>query len=109
MDGAERFAALVDTFAGTQGVPPPEEGGRRFGSTALKVDGSIFAMLVQGELVLKLPRDRVAALIESGVGAPFSSGKGTPMSEWTRVVGPAPDGDEALAREALEFVRSQRR
>ncbi len=108
MDGEERFAALVETFAGTPGVTLPEDGGRRFGASALKVDGSIFAMLVQGELVLKLPRERVAAMIESGAGGPFSSGKGTPMREWVTVIAP-PDGDQALAREALEFVRSQHR
>ena len=107
MDGTERFETLVATFAGTPGVTLPEDGGRRFGATALKVHGAIFAMQVQGELVLKLPRERVAALIESGSGGPFSSGKGTPMREWVTVVEP-PDGDEALAREALDFVRSQR-
>ena len=109
MDADERFAALVKTFAGEPGVTPPDApGGRRFGSSALKVDGSIFAMLVKDALVLKLPRTRVDALIASGACAPFDSGKGRPMREWATVIDPGPDGDVALAREALQFVRSLR-
>ena len=103
MDAAARFAALVDAFAGTPGVQlPGEAGGRRFGADALKVDGSIFAMLVKGALVLKLPATRVAALVGDGDGTPFDSGRGAPMREWVAVTAPA--RDLALAREALEFV-----
>lgn len=107
MDREERFAALVEEFAGSPGVELPGESGRRtFGSETLKVNGSIFAMLTGGGLVVKLPRDRVAALIDSGTGAPFDAGKGRPMKEWLTVV----DDDEgiwlALAREAMDFVRS---
>lgn len=105
MDAHERFAALIEEFAAVQGVEPPRAG-RRFGSTALKVGGSIFAMLVDGRLVVKLPRERVAALMSSGVGAPFDAGKGPPMKEWLTVL------DEtawaALAHEALRFVGERR-
>ena len=110
MDNDERFAALVDEFAGSPGVTGPDEpGGRRFGSSALKVNGSIFAMLVSGHLVVKLPQQRVGELIESGGGAPFDSGKGRPMKEWLTVVVEDFGSWLALAREAHEFVASQRR
>jgi hypothetical protein len=108
VDAEDRFAALVAAFAEDPRVAPPDPtAGRRFGSDALKVDGSIFAMCVQGALVLKLPRDRVSALVADGVCGPFDSGKGRPMREWAAVVDPAQD--IALAGEALEFVRSLRR
>jgi hypothetical protein len=101
----ERFAALVDELVGEPGVTPPDGGGKgggKFGSSALKVGGSIFAMLVGGELVVKLPAPRVAALVADGTGGPFASGAGRPMKEWV-VVSPGADWS-ALAREALGFV-----
>jgi hypothetical protein len=108
VDADSRFAALVAVFGDEPGVslPDPTQGGR-FGADALKVEGSIFAMRVQGALVLKLPRDRVAALVAEGVCGPFDSGKGTPMREWATVTDPACDRE--LAGEALDFVRSTRR
>jgi hypothetical protein len=103
----QRFAILVDALAGDPGVTPPGAGGGRgFGSSALKVNGSIFAMLVGGGLVVKLPARRVAELIEGGAGRPFDAGKDRPMREWLAVA------DEAdwptLAREALAFVGTRR-
>lgn len=75
--------SLVDAFADCPDVTGPSGSSRRaFGPSALKVDGAIFAMAVGGRIVVKLPRDRVRALIVSGAGAPFTSGKGTPMKEW---------------------------
>jgi hypothetical protein len=93
--GEARFAALVEHFADRPRVTPPgAEGHRAFGSCALKVDGSIFAMLHDGRLVVKLPRERVSALVPSGAGEPFGAGKGRPMKEWVAV----PDGDDACGR-----------
>ena len=107
VDAESRFASLVAAFADEPGVTPPDpSGGRRFGSDTLKVDGSIFAMCVQDALVLKLPRERVAALVSDGVCAPFDSGKGRAMREWATVTDPGQD--RALAGEALAFVRSLR-
>ena len=108
METQERFALLVEEFAGAADVELP--GGsspRRFGSDALKVNGSIFAMLTGGHLVVKLPRHRVDALIGSGTGAPFHSGKGSPMKEWVTVVDQNDEVWLAVAREALDFVRSR--
>src|SRR3712207_8919486 len=75
-DAEQRFADLAERFSGEPGVVLPTDGGpRRFGSEALTVDGSIFAMLTRGELVVKLPAARVAELVASGAGRPFTSGK----------------------------------
>ncbi len=109
-DAEERFARLVEQFAGRPDVEVPEESSRRaFGSLALKVNGSIFAMVTGGRLVLKLPQDRVGALIDSGTGAPFNSGKKSPMKQWVSVAVDDEDTWTALASEALDFVRSQSR
>jgi hypothetical protein len=104
-DSARRLAVLTDALAGERGVELPGEGGpRRFGSTALKVGGSIFAMAVGGALVLKLPRARVEQLLADGAGTPFANGRGAPMREWV-TLGPDAAADLDLAREALAFVR----
>ncbi|MCW2672884.1 MAG: hypothetical protein JWP14_1473 [Frankiales bacterium] len=94
------YADLCAAFTGRRGVTQPE-GGRAFGSDALKVAGSIFAMDRDG-LVLKLPAVRVAELIANGTGTPFDAGKGKPLKEWVRVADPA--YWEGLAEEAYHFV-----
>jgi TfoX/Sxy family transcriptional regulator of competence genes len=79
--------------------------GKGFGSTGqLKVDGKIFAMLVRGKLILKLPRDRVGALVESGDGEHFDSGKGRPMREWLALSPESRKQWISLAWEAMRFV-----
>lgn len=103
-DPAERFRALCATFADRPDVTQPV-GGRRFGSDALKVGGSIFAMLVSGRLVVKLPAARVAASIADGGGEPFVGARGARMKEWLLVSGDADDATwSALAGEAFTFV-----
>jgi hypothetical protein len=103
MPGAERFERLVDGFVGVDGVTPPVPG-RGFGSSALRYRGKIFAMCVDGELVVKLPAARVSALVTDGAGVRFDGNKGTPMKEWFRLA-PASTLDwSALAHEALGFA-----
>ncbi|GAC1639423.1 MAG: hypothetical protein NVS4B2_28860 [Chloroflexota bacterium] len=106
-DLEQRSTAVVEALVTEAGVTPPDALDRRFGSSALKVDGKIFAMLVRGHLVVKLPRDRVQALIHDGTGGPFSAGKGTPMKEWLTVLSVDDDTWLALAREALAVVGRQ--
>ena len=110
MDPAERFAVLVEAMSTRPGVGPPSSSGRRgFGSAALTVDGSIFAMVVGGGLVLKLPRHRVEGLVAAGTGLPFTAVNGTPMREWVALDHGTPESDLALAEEAMEFVRYRKR
>ena len=64
-----------------------------------------FAMLSGGALVVKLPQDRVDALIAAGIGAPYDAGKGEPMRQWVAVPAERSDRWPGLAAEALKFVR----
>lgn len=105
MDAAARFDELVGVFAGRPGVGLPGKW-RGFGSTALTVDDSIFAMLHWEQLVVKLPAERVRELIDGGQGQPFGAGKGRPMREWVAVA--ATDAWPTLAEEALLFVSAAR-
>ena len=103
----DRFATLVSALAAEPGVEVPTDAPGaegRFGAAGLKVNGKIFAMLVRGHLVLKLPRGRVDALVEAGQGERFDPGRGRLMKEWL-VLDDQSDLDwQHLAREALTFV-----
>jgi hypothetical protein len=79
--------------------------GTGFGTNpGLRVSGKIFAMLVGGELVVKLPKDRVDELVEAGVARPFDAGKGRPMKEWASVAANASRRWKGLVEEAKVFV-----
>ena len=87
------------------------EGGaqRAFGSTSLKTDGKIFAMLVKDRLVVKLPAPRVAELVGEGVGEPFDPGHGRIQKEWLSVSGADAEQWHRLATESEAFVAKRRR
>jgi hypothetical protein len=99
------YLDLVDDLMGIDGVTPPP-GGSGFGRGSLKYRGKIFAMLVRGQLVLKLPAERVTDLIKAGEGAAFDANKGTAMREWFSLAPDSRLGWESLAAEALEFARA---
>jgi hypothetical protein len=108
MAGEERFAALVETMLARAGTSYGSDGSgpqRAFGSTSLKTSGRIFAMLVNGRLVVKLDRRRVDELVASGSGERFDPGHGRLMKEWLAVE-PAASDDvwRSLATEAEAFV-----
>jgi hypothetical protein len=96
------FSSIVKAMSKQRGVT---FGGKGFGSSALKADGKIFAMLSsQGEFVVKLSKARVDELVESGVGERFDPGRGRPMKEWLAVDAPKKRW-LALAKEALAFTK----
>jgi hypothetical protein len=107
MTPEDRFGALVDELVGIAGITPPGGGGG-FGSDALRFHNRIFAMLVRGRFVVKLPKARVDTLVAAGEGVRFDANRGTPMKEWLSL-DPASDLAWApLAREALDFVGHRR-
>jgi len=105
----KRFADIVASLRSKPRVTAPGSdagGGRKaFGSSGLKVDNKVFAMVSsRGEFVVKLPRERVDDLVTSGDGTRFDPGHGRLMKEWL-VVSPSSKLDWlSLAKEALAFV-----
>ena len=103
----QQVVAALRREGGIDDGPDPSPR-RTFGSTGLKVNGKLFAMSVKGALVVKLPKDRVDALVASGVGTHFDPGHGRLMKEWVAVQG-SEDHWVNLAREAREFVSARAR
>ena len=94
------FEAVVAAMTGQPGVI---YGGKGFGATALKVAGRIFAMLSSsGEIVVRLPADRVRDLVREGRARHFTAGRDRKLKEWAIVSG---RGIPELAQEAYSFVR----
>jgi hypothetical protein len=112
-----RVLALLESFAkdpARSGVIDTYEAGKakggppRFGSNGLKVGGKLFALFTQGRLVVKLPRERVTALVAENVGEPFDPGHGRLMKEWLSVTSARASWLD-LARESHDFVQRRGR
>lgn len=106
LDGPDdRFERVVDELRGVPGVTPPGSSAG-FGSSALRLQNKIFAMLVRERFVVKLSQPRVDALVEAGEGVRFDANKGTPMKQWFSL-DPASELEWLpLAHEALDFCRA---
>ena len=103
----DRYATLVETLLSNEEVTLGSAGKKGFGSAALQINGKIFAMLNNGRLVVKLPRQRVDALVAAGDGECFDPRRdGRFMKEWLTVEPLSEEGWLPLAREAMEFVAS---
>jgi hypothetical protein len=98
---------LYRTLALHHGVDPHAPHGQGFGSGALKVDGKIFASLSHGRLLIKLPVERVKALVEAKLGEPFSTGPGRVKKEWVTVAPTSIEEWRRLSEEARRYVRSK--
>lgn len=107
----ESFERLCRTLLAEPDVTRESDSSQRrggFGSSALKVNGKIFAMLVGGQLVVKLPRHQVDSLVMLGEGEHFTAGKGRPMREWLVLRSRSEYQWERWARESLAFVAQQK-
>jgi hypothetical protein len=104
---ARRFEELTFHFL----AEPAVTRGTGFGGApVLKVGKKIFATLYRGELVVKLPRDRVTQLVTSGTGSRFDPRRdGRLMQEWATVPVSHSRKWRSLVAEALQFVRSRER
>ncbi len=106
LQAEQRFQEIVARFL----VDAAVTSGTGFGSSAgLRFEGKIFAMLVRGELVVKLRKTRVDELVEAGTGTRLESGRGRQMKEWASVPLETESDWDRLAAEALEFARSSGR
>jgi hypothetical protein len=96
------FQPIADAFADHKDVSRA----RRFStSSVLSVKGKIFAMMVKGRFVAKLPRARVDDIVAAGFGRPFEPAPGRVMKEWVSVDADGPPWIP-LAREAYAFVKT---
>ena len=108
VNAAEQFATLVTTMLArsdaTYGADDSKGARRSFGSTSLKANGKIFAMLVKDRLVVKLPAKRVDELVGDARGERFDPGHGRVQKEWVSVRSESADDWLALAVESEAFV-----
>jgi hypothetical protein len=78
--------------------------GRMFASEGLRIRGKIFAFLgFDGELILKVPADRIEILIAEGDVARMVM-RGRPLREWVTVAPSRADRWGDLIEEAYAFV-----
>ena len=98
--GTELWQRLAGELAGQ----PRIARSTMMGLPCLRVDGAFFASLEprSEELIVKLPRERVAELIAAGEGRPFSPA-GKTFKEWVAVVGADRERWSALLAEAQRF------
>ena len=77
------------------------------GAQGIKSGKKMFAMFYKGNLLLKLPPERVQSLIAEGRGEPYDAGTGSPMKD--RVLCPPKQKDDwiELCEEALRFARGE--
>jgi hypothetical protein len=104
--GEERFRSIRQGYVDRGGVTTGTGFG---GNDGLRIDGRIFAMVVRGELVVKLPRARAAAMTERLEARPFEPGTGRVMREWVSVPVDRADAWPGLVDEAFAYVSRQRR
>ena len=91
---AERLLAEDDAIEQT----------RMMGSDGLKTGGKFFAMVSRGELVVKLPRERVDELVAARAGHRFDPGHGRLMKEWVAIRPADEPACAAYMGEARSFV-----
>src|SRR5262245_49171609 len=104
-DSTIRYETIVENLLNNSGVTFGASEKKGFGSSALKINGKIFAMMdSKGNFVVKLPRQRVDTLIGAGLGERFDPGHGRVMKEWLTLAPGAEEHWLPLAREAMEFV-----
>jgi hypothetical protein len=101
LDVEVAFGRIARAFAKDRRVT---QGGKGFGSTGLKVDGKLFALVSsRRQYVVKLPKARVRALVSEGAGVLWDPGHGRLMREWIALSGNEVRWLE-LAREARAYV-----
>ncbi len=97
-----RFWDVAEPFLGAGRV----DEGTMMGHQCLRAPGGGFVATVQrgtGDLVVKLPKARVAELIESGEGAAFAPA-GKVFREWVAVTGGSDEQWAELIEESIAFV-----
>lgn len=102
----QAFESLLSDMVSAHSV----ERGTMMGFPCMRIKGDFFASAdhKSGDLIVKLPKERVTALIDAGEGEPFAPA-GRTFKEWVSI--PSRDAKQwrLLAEEALLFVGSKQR
>ena len=102
---------LFNSFTKSFVSDPKISQSKMFGSPGLKINGKVFAFLMKGKLVLKLPKEKVNDLITAREGKPFghifAPNNFRPMKEWVEVLSDDEKVWLKLARKARDFVLSK--
>ena len=102
MTPEELWAGIAETELARR---PDVTAGTGFGkSRGLRVSGKIFAMFIQDELVVKLPRVRVDELVATRGARNFDPGHGRLMKEWAVSATAAAQDWPGLVSEARHYV-----
>ncbi len=102
MDASEPYEQVVAELC----ADPAVQRTQMMGMPSVKLDGKLFCGCWEGDLVVKVGRERVGELVAAGRAAPFDpSGRGRAMKDWALVGEPAGDW-LALAEEARDGVRA---
>lgn len=96
-----QYTLVVETLCSNPDVTQSKKRGLGAG---LRIHGKVFAMLAKGKLVVKLPQQRVQALIAAGEGEPYYAGNGRMTKEWVAIDPTSAAEWLPLASEAMEFV-----
>lgn len=98
-----RFAEIAAQIAAADGSISAHRKG--FGTRSMFVGKKMFAVYdTSGELVVKLPPERVQELIAEGVGHGWHPGGGTPLKEYLAVPFAHEKKWTKLAREARAYM-----
>jgi TfoX/Sxy family transcriptional regulator of competence genes len=96
------YDSLVDELT----ADPTVSAAKMMGMPSLKVGSKMFGGSFDGNLVVKLGRERADELIAAGEATPFDpSGRNRPMKDWAQL-GEGQGDWLALAEEAKAFVAS---
>ena len=101
---------LLETLADVLARDAPVEIGTMLRSPGIRTRGAIVAFLGGERLIIKVPQERAAELVDGGLAEPVTMGTRT-MREWVAVPMAASPSETAdvwasLAGEALAYVSS---
>lgn len=96
----QAYAKLAGHFLKNAAVTQSDKFGK-----GLRLDGKVFAMLVKGELVVKLSEDDVSTLLRQKKGKPFKHGQKV-MKEWLAIEADKTAGWLQFAKKAFEQAKA---
>ena len=73
------------------------------GAQGIKLGKKLIVMFLKGNLLVKLPEERVSEIIAAGDGEPYDPGTGKPMKNWVLVTETRRDLWIKISEEAKQY------